>query len=169
MSASRASSIFRSSRRDDKLEGEGRMKNACVTNIRRVSQFYSPTDEPYLASFSLEQFKALSRVVPADDPFRDSDDDFRHIPHVKRPTAIFLFQQMYTIASCAPWTASGTCTHLRADLALRAARVRKRNQRVSSNSWDNCPVCYYDGMRRIRYLIERARRTCPVFFLHDNR
>lgn len=99
-------------KRRQTCEEEGRMKNARVTNIRRVSQFYSPADEPYLASFSPEQFEAPSRAqLPADEPFRDPDDDFRHIPHVKRPTAIFLLQQMctrYRALCCAPWTASGT-------------------------------------------------------------
>jgi len=88
---SRVPGFYSSRKGSTNPEEEGRMENARVTNIWRVPQFYSPAEEPYLASSSFEQFKALSRVESADDLFRDSDDDFRHIPHVKKPAAIFLF------------------------------------------------------------------------------
>jgi len=40
--------------------------------MRLVSILFASADEPYLASLSTEQFEAVSRVVSADDPFRDS-------------------------------------------------------------------------------------------------
>lgn len=110
-------------------EVEERMENARVTNIRRVPQFYSPADEPYLASSSFEQFKALSRVEPADDPFRDSDDDFRHIPHVKRPAAIFLLSaDAYVVAARAVSDRSGYTPPRRVDCCVRLACERGTNE-----------------------------------------
>lgn len=67
--------------------------------------FYSPTDGPYLASFlssNLKLFRAYERpttpsgISLARARARAPDDDFRHIPHVKTPTAIFLPADVYT-------------------------------------------------------------------------
>jgi len=144
------------------------MENARVTNIRRVPQFYSPADEPYLASSSFEQFKTLSRVKPADDPFRDSATTSGIIRTSRDQPRFSSFSRCIRSHFARPGPPRVHIHARRARIVACGVRVWKRNQRVSSNSWDNCPrriITTECGEFDIKSVARIYERTCaPVIF-----